>query len=200
MVLKEKTSVTTATPTESAYHKNHFLQGRQACKHKLLERIYQRAHQGSVLATVDQLLHHKHIAAHKEQNAQQTQEEGDTPVVSEQGSLLVPVPMHVQNRVAPPVPRLQSSLLPHSYLGDRSDSVGQAVERLAAVLQPEHTELIHRTLDVVQSRGGATARRRVHVVVVVTDRETLHLRHVFLLEWVIGVEQGGFLETLEVGH
>lgn len=72
---------------------------------------------GGVLARVEQVLHELRVGVHQSQNDCQAtrhvfctaspQDEGKGPVVVQVGALLVPVPVHVQHGVAPPVPRFQ---------------------------------------------------------------------------------------------
>ena len=104
-----------------------------------------------LLAPVEQLLDEERVGVHRGKDARQTtrdaaredspQEEGGGPAVVEAGALLVPVPVHVQHGVAPPVPRLE----------DGRDGVGERVEGLAGVAQPEEAELVHVALHVVES-------------------------------------------------
>ena len=72
----------------------------------LLKNPHQRAHVRLALATIDDLLHQQHGSQHRTEKDEESTHEGRHPVVIQERALLIPVPVHVQHRIAPPVPGL----------------------------------------------------------------------------------------------
>lgn len=153
MVLKEKKSVATAIPTDSTYHRNHFLELKTVHDTDCLNNWIREHIKGVFLRlqisffTTSMLPHTKSRMPSRRRKKEKLQLSRSSDRCWFQYQCISRIGQLHQYQGC------KFTLLLIFYLGDRSDSIGQTVERFAAILQTEYAELIHRTFEIMQSRG-----------------------------------------------